>query len=143
MIIVLDTNVIVSGFLSAHHPSGNIVQMVAEGLLKLCYDGRILMEYREVLLRQKFGFDFRAVTGFLIQIKADGILVGPRPPEKSLPDPTDNPFLEAALAGQVECLVTGNRKHFPKSHCHGVLVVSPSEFLQHVGSKKRSGPFKA
>jgi len=39
-------------------------------------------------------------------------------------------FLEVALAGKAECLVTGNLKHFPKALCQGMNVFSPSHFLE-------------
>jgi predicted nucleic acid-binding protein len=46
-----------------------------------------------------------------------------------LPDPGDQPFLEVAVVGQAVCLVTGNHTHFPPKECHGVKVLSPSDFL--------------
>jgi hypothetical protein len=47
----------------------------------------------------------------------------------ALPDPGDEPFLEAALAGAAECLITGNLKDFPASARKGLAVLSPREFL--------------
>ncbi|MCK4447744.1 MAG: putative toxin-antitoxin system toxin component, PIN family, partial [Candidatus Marinimicrobia bacterium] len=46
----------------------------------------------------------------------------------SLPNPDDNPFLEVALAGNTEYLVTGNINHFPSNLCQGIKIVSPSNF---------------
>jgi predicted nucleic acid-binding protein len=46
-----------------------------------------------------------------------------------LPDSSDDPFLEAALASTADVLITGSRKHFPKKSCKGQKVVSPTEFL--------------
>ena len=46
-----------------------------------------------------------------------------------LPDPKDEAFLEIALAGGAEYLVTGNGSHFPETLCEGVRVVSPAGFL--------------
>ena len=65
MRVVLDTNVVVSGLLQALGPSGQIVRLVAEGELQVCYDVRILAEYREVLLRPKFRFEPGRVEAFL------------------------------------------------------------------------------
>ena len=45
-----------------------------------------------------------------------------------LPDPDDIPFLEVALTGRADALVTGNARHFHPSH--GVTVVSPSGLLK-------------
>ncbi len=128
MKVVLDTNVIVSGFLKPFSPSGSLVQFVAEGMLSLAYDARILAEYHEVLKRPKFGLEGRVVDDFLTLVQAEGYPVTARPLPHSLPDRSDEPFLEVALASQASALVTGNVKHFPPARCLGMAVLSPREF---------------
>ncbi len=130
MKIVLDTNVLVSGLLNPYGAAGQIVRMVAAGRLVLCFDARILGEYREVLLRPKFPFQASQVDVLLGQIDATGELVSAQPCSPPLPDPSDEPFLEAALAGRAEFLVTGNRRHFPARCRHGIRLATPAEFLQ-------------
>lgn len=130
MKIVLDTNILVSGLLQPFGPSGQIVSLVASGELILCHDPRILAEYRDVLLREKFRFDPDRVEALLDQIRACGILVMGRPLAVRLPDPDDQPFLEVALSGNVQCLVTGNGKHYPAETRQGVEVLSPREFIE-------------
>lgn len=130
MRVVIDTNVLVSGLLSPTGASGEIIRMAASGILELCYDARILSEYRNVLLRPKFSFEQARVGVLLDQIKACGRIVATAPLAKRLPDPTDEPFLEAALAEKVQCLVTRNLKHYPAKKREGVLVVLPAEFLE-------------
>ncbi len=56
MVIVLDTNVLVSGLLKGNSKPGVIVKLVAAGRIKLAYDARIIAEYRLVLRRPKFAF---------------------------------------------------------------------------------------
>ena len=126
MRVVLDTNVVVSGFLNPHGAPGTLVRLAASGELQLCYDSRILSEYREVLARPKFGLDPEALNDFLEQVEADGFPVDPAPLARRLPDPTDEPFLEAAVAGRAVCLVTGNLRHFPANRRCGVRVLSPA-----------------
>lgn len=130
MKVVLDTNVLVSGFINPYGPPGVLVGFAASGDLTLCYDARILAEYREVLLRPKFGFDARAVEDFLAQIEAEGEPVLAAPLPHNLPDRSDEPFLEAALSSRSECLVTGNREHFPARLCLGMKILSPAEFVE-------------
>src|SRR6185436_8842698 len=113
MKIVLDTNVIVSGLLQPFSSSGQIVRLVAAGELALCHDPRIFAEYQEVLRREKFGFDPERVDILLEEVRAGGIPVAARPPGIRLADSDDEPFLEVALAGGAQCLVTGNLKHYP------------------------------
>lgn len=137
MRIVLDTNVLVAGLLAAFGPCGEIVRMVSAGELVLLLDARILTEYEEVLGRQKFKFEKHKVDALLSYIEYCGTTVASSPLSQSLPDPDDEPFLEVALAAQAECLVTGNKVHYPADLCQGLSVFSPSEFLAFY--KKRSG----
>lgn len=129
MRIVLDTNVLVSGLLSPYGPSANIVRWVALGEPVLCYDARIFAEYREVLAREKLGFDPEQVADLLEQIRTDGYPVVARPLETRLPDPDDEAFLEVALTGSARFLVTRNLKHYPQEARQGVEVVPPARFV--------------
>jgi uncharacterized protein len=130
MKVVVDTNVIVSGLLAPYGPAGEIVRMVSAGHLILCYDARILAEYAEVLVRPKFPFERHVVADLLAQVRAAGIIVVTVPLRLRLPDPDDEMFLQAALAGGADCLITGNMKHYPAAARQGVKVVTPAEFLR-------------
>lgn len=130
MKVVLDTNVLVSGLLCPFGASGEIVRMVAGGILKLSYDARIISEYRNVLLRPKFSFNQIHVDYLLDQIEAEGEIVSGEPLQERLPDRSDEAFLETAIAGKVRCLITCNLKHYPVNKRRDISVVSPVEFLE-------------
>jgi uncharacterized protein len=129
MIVVLDTNVLVSALLQPQGPPGQIALWVAAGDPTLAYDSRILDEYREVLGRAKFRFDPDRVEALLEQILR-GTPVVARPLPGRLPDPDDEPFLEVALAAGARCLVTGNLQHYPAAVRQGMEVVTPREFIE-------------
>lgn len=129
MRVVLDTNVVVSGFLNPAGSPGMLVRLAAERILSVCYDARVLAEYREVLLRPKFELSARLVDPFLEQIEAEGFLAGAVPLPRALPDRDDEPFLEIAIAAQAP-LVTGNVRHFPSGSRAGAEVLSPAELLE-------------
>ena len=129
MIIVTDTNVLVSGLIKAYSTSAAIIRLILEGKIKLAYDLRIINEYRDVLNRNKFRFSSEQVEVILKQITEEGININASPLKESLPDIDDNPFLEVAITGSVKFLVTGNKKHFPQEICKGVKILSPSEFI--------------
>ncbi len=131
MKIVLDTNVLVSGLLTPFRSSGEIVRMISSGQLILCFDARILAEYRDVLHRPCFQFNKENISSPLDYIQYYGQAVPTQPLPKSLPDPDDEPFLEVAIAGKVKCLVTGNLAHFPISVRQGVKVLSPAQFIRY------------
>ncbi|MDY6822336.1 MAG: putative toxin-antitoxin system toxin component, PIN family [Thermodesulfobacteriota bacterium] len=130
MKIVLDTNVLVSGLLSPYGPAGEIVRLVSAGVLHVLYDARIFLEYRDVLSRPKFQFDMQQVNPFLDFMQQTGQVVAGAPLTQRLPDPDDEPFLEIALAAHAACLITGNKKHFPKPARQNTPVFSPSEFIE-------------
>jgi len=129
MIVVLDTNVLVSGILRLASDAGTILRLAAAGMIKLAYDQRIMVEYREVLSRPVFDFPPGFVNDLLLQFQADGLFVVATPLPFRLPDVSDAPFLEVALAGRVEAIVTGNKKHFAAGK-HPVPVLSPAELIR-------------
>ena len=97
MTIVLDTNVLVSGLIAPFGPPGDIVRLLASGAVRVCYDARILVEYREVLSRPAFGIATDRTASLLDQVESDGVLVTARPLAMRLPDPEDEMFLAVAL----------------------------------------------
>ena len=138
MIVVLDTNVLVSGLLSPFGPCADIVRMLTAEDLQLCVDARILDEYDEVLHRPRFGFELEKIQVLLDSIRYTGIVVPSRPLPSSLPDPDDEAFLQVAIGGDAACLVSGNTRHFPKPLRQGVEVFSPAEFLRDYAAKAAS-----
>lgn len=129
MRLVLDTNVLVSALLSPYRPPARVLDQLLQGSARLCYDARILGEYREVLARPKFGFENEAIVALVDYLEASGDLVAAQPLGLSLPDPADAMFLEVAVAARADCLVTGNLRHFPTDRRAGVRVVSPAELI--------------
>lgn len=130
MNIVLDTNVLASGLLTPFGPSGEIVRMVFAGELTLFIDARILSEYRNVLHRPKFKFNKDHINILLDFIGLYGHVVAGLPLKNRLPDPDDEPFLEVAIAGKARSLITGNIAHYPLSIREGIMIYSPSEFIE-------------
>ena len=103
--------------------------MIAAGSLSLLDDARIMAEYIQVLKRPKFSFSSEHIEKLLDQVKAAGVIVASAPFSVRLPDEEDEAFLEVALAGHAECLITGNLKHFPSAARQRMRVPTPTEFL--------------
>jgi putative PIN family toxin of toxin-antitoxin system len=134
MRVVIDTNVLVSGIINPHGGPGRIIDALLAEQLSLLFDDRTMGEYREVLMRPAFSFpredvetllDFIEFSGERISaVTAAGVI---------LPDADDLPFLEVAIAGSADALVTGNTKHFkPLRGSHQVRICSPADFLERV-----------
>ena len=131
MIVVLDTNVLVSGLMSPGNPPGRIMDLLRSGEISLVIDDRIFAEYAAVLGREYFRkyFSLAEKDTILDFIAHDSIRVLCTQPVDGLPDPDDACFLEVALAAQAP-LGTGNEKHYPSQRRQGVAVYSPAGFLQ-------------
>ncbi len=124
MLVVIDTNVLVSGFWSGDGVPAQIMALLLNGKIVPCYDERIMQEYEEVLLRPKFGFSVGEVRAVLSWIRYVGMVVVAIPSKCEFVDEADKKFYEVAKdSGAI--LITGNKKHFPKDP----KIVSPREFL--------------
>ncbi len=128
MRVVVDTNVLVSALLRPDSvPARAVAGLVARRAVFL-YDARIVEEYRAVLARPKFGaIGAEARAGLL------GALLG-GPPVAHVPawagpllDPDDRMFVEVALAGRADALVTGNLRDYPRDL--GFEVLPPATLL--------------
>jgi uncharacterized protein len=130
MIVVIDTNVFISGVIRPFSKPAAILRLAASGAIQPAYDVRLLSEYREVLRRPKFGFSSDAIEQLLFQIQEEGMAVVAAPLKFHLPDPDEEAFLEVALSARASALVTGNRRHFPKRIYEEVRILSSAEFLE-------------
>jgi len=141
---VIDTNVVVSAFLSVQNAS-NIEDSIPFKVLSLILDNKnkiipifndeILKEYREVLSRPFFKISKSVIGKFMNDIRSVGLYFEKAEIFEQLPDPKDVVFYQVVMEGkktQESYLVTGNQKHFPQKD----FVVTPTEFLNIVSEKK-------
>lgn len=125
MLVVVDTNILVSALWSRNGAPARAVGLVLSGQLTPCYDHRIMLEYRQVLQRPKFRFQPSEINALLAWIKQSGRSVVPAPVDIPFVDEADRKFYEVAkYCGAI--LITGNLKHFPNDGA----VMSVSDFLE-------------
>jgi putative PIN family toxin of toxin-antitoxin system len=129
---VIDTNVLVSGLLSPNGNEALIVLAIHQGLVRPCFSTAVLEEYAEVLARPKFGFPPDEIAAVVAMLHNGGELVVPQGSTPVLPDPSDAKFLYCAETAHAECLVTGNKRHFPQEACGAVRIVSAAELLDRI-----------
>ena len=124
MLVVVDTNILVSAFWSQNGNPVKIIGLIQNKVIIPCYDYRILQEYGEVLSRAKFGFDEWEINDFLSQIKDDGMSIVAKAVDMPFVDESDKKFYEVAKQCNAK-LITGNLKHFPSDN----FIISPADFL--------------
>ncbi|MBO4411127.1 MAG: putative toxin-antitoxin system toxin component, PIN family [Lachnospiraceae bacterium] len=130
---VIDTNVLVSALLSRDEESATVqvITKMLTGEIIPIYSSIIAKEYRDVLIRRKFGLSQEKVDYLIDAIERFGVSVEPTSSGIQLPDMSDVPFYEVVLEKRSDnaYLVTGNKRHFPKEP----FVVTPRELLNIIG----------
>jgi uncharacterized protein len=131
MLVVLDTNVVVSGLMSETGKPGRIIDLALENRFQVAYDDRILSEYEDVLARPELRIRparARAVIAHIEltgkQIEADVLQAD------GFQDSDDLPFAEVFITANAQALVTGNLRHFSPLIEKGLSVFSPAQFLE-------------
>jgi len=128
--IVIDTNIIVSAFIS---PKGNAERVLESVLpsksIMICYNEAIINEYIEVLGRDKFkrfGFDLKRekIDSVIKKIVETGSIVNATKSKIPFNDESDRIFYDTAKASNA-ILITGNIKDFPDEP----FILTPAEYI--------------
>ncbi|QTA38473.1 putative toxin-antitoxin system toxin component, PIN family [Thermosipho ferrireducens] len=125
--VVVDTNVIVSGLIKPNSTPAKILNLILSGEFTICADSRIISEYNEVLLRDKFSFPKDLINDFISYLKSVSILVSPPSLPIKLTDSGDLPFIEVAYYLNIP-IITGNTKHFKS--LKNIKIFTPDEFIK-------------
>jgi putative PIN family toxin of toxin-antitoxin system len=126
MKIVLDTNVIVSALLCPQSLPAKILGLILNGTIGIVYDNNVLVEYIDVLNREKFKINKESIKVVLEFMKSDGEYIISIPQNVRFTDEDDRIFYELYKSGEVDFLITGNIKHFPKEK----NILTPREFIE-------------
>jgi uncharacterized protein len=127
MRVVFDTNVFISGLNFGGKPA-IALQMAANAECTLVTSDDILLEIQDVLLR-KFLWSTKNVVATLAGIRELADVVRPDFTLTDCEDPDDNRILEAAVAGEVECIVSGDRHLLRMSMFRGIEIVNVNDFV--------------
>jgi putative PIN family toxin of toxin-antitoxin system len=132
---VLDTNIVVSSALG-----GALVLILEkwnEGKFTVIVTSDILSEYFEVLNRPKFRLKQETIdkiTRYLYQFSEFVV------PEERIrfveSDPDDDKFLEAAVAGQVDFIVSGDNHLRELKEFRSIPIISGREFINWLESNE-------
>jgi putative PIN family toxin of toxin-antitoxin system len=135
MRIVLDTNVLISGLISASDPSARAVDLWVEGAVQVVVSPPIVSEHFGVFLRPKFEATGtvggrQEVLERLISLPNTLVIV----PEGRVicvgEDPSDDRFLECAKAGRAGYIVSGDEHLLSLGVFEGIPIVNPGRFIE-------------
>lgn len=128
---VCDTNVIVSGLLWRRGTAGRAFALLTRHGSTLLMSEATLGELHRVLLRPKFDrFETRAVRlDFLNALMPLVELVPASAPIRACRDPGDDMFLEVAVHGSADALISGDEDLCVLHPFHGVPVLRPAQLM--------------
>ena len=127
---VLDTNVLVSGLGWPRSLPGRIVNWAVAGRFMLVTSEPLLDELRRVLAYPRLAGAI-GEPGELVRLVSEVAVVVEPDREVTVieHDPADNRVLEAAVAAQADCIVSGDADLLEIVSFEGVRIVSPREFI--------------
>ncbi len=128
MKVVIDTNVVVSAAFKNKGPEAVLRAVVAHPEWEWVVSTEILVEYREVLARPKFGLPPTLLREWITFLETATVLVEVPAGLAYPPDPTDAKFLACALAVKADWLVTGDRDFTQARKLLTTTILSVSQF---------------
>ena len=127
--VVLDTNVLISGILFGGNPR-QILELVIQGKIDAYISPAIFTEFREVLIRPKFGLTQEKCFSIAKEIEDIFCFVFPRiTVDLVKDDPEDNIILECALAAGVKYIITGDPHLLKLASFETIKIISPASFV--------------
>lgn len=135
MLVVFDTNILVSGLRSSLGASNALLQRAALGEFRIAVSTALTLEYADVLSRPGIlpGYAPEQVVAFLDSFCAVAreapIYFRWRP---FLPDPGDDLVFECALAAGATHIVTHNLRDFAGVPNFGISVMTAADFLRNL-----------
>lgn len=132
MRVVIDTNVFVSSFYGGK--PREIIERWKTGEITLCLSQDILDEYVEVL--QRLGLEDEDELAELLSLFAKGfnLLFTTKTPRLKVVrrDPSDDKFIECAVALKAEVIITGDRTLEAIKEYMEIRVFTPLQFLKRI-----------
>ncbi|MBS1263074.1 MAG: hypothetical protein MAG715_00242 [Methanonatronarchaeales archaeon] len=129
---VLDTNVLISGIIT-NGVSHSVLVRGFRGDYRIVASVEILGELQETLLKypEKFQMEKEEVQEEVETVEYYATFVNPTEEVREIrDDPSDNVFLEAAVAGNASYVVSGDRHLLELGRFRGTEVLTPGQFLK-------------
>ena len=134
MRVVFDANIFMSSLITKNGAPYKLMQLWREEKLTLLISEPIIDELDRVIHYPKLiklhGLSETEMAEFIQILRNEAVMVSPQETISVSSDESDNRYIECAVAGQAEYLVTGDKKHLlPIRDYEGIKIVPPSLFL--------------
>jgi len=134
---VLDTNVLISGVIATGVPHDLLVRGFDQEY-QIVVSVETLTEFRETLLKypERFQMSEAEVQQEVETVRYFAEFVDPDEEITAVrPDPDDDKFLEAAVAGAVDYLVSGDSHLLDLESFRGIDIVEPRTFYERLSTQ--------
>jgi putative PIN family toxin of toxin-antitoxin system len=134
MRIVIDTNIVVSAFVFGGVVKRKLEHILADERVQIVTSLVMNAELQKVLFREEF-FQFQShevLESLLDNFLADALIIPITTTFTDCRDPKDNQFLDAAVNGQADYLITGDADLLTLHPFHGVKILTITDFVQQV-----------
>jgi putative PIN family toxin of toxin-antitoxin system len=134
--IVIDTNVLVTALRSSRGASYKLLTMLNDTRWQLNISTTLILEYEEILKREQDRLNLNdqdidnLIEGICTIANQRSIFYLWRPVAK---DPDDDFLIDLAVECQASFIITYNRKDLEAAEKFGVKLLTPKQFLQHIG----------
>jgi putative PIN family toxin of toxin-antitoxin system len=127
---VLDTNMIVSGLMSAVSAPGQALDK-AIGVGRPLLSGPVVIELVDILGRARLDryVSREKRARFLMTLPRKAVFPSITASFQVCRDPKDDKFLDLAVVGAATCLITGDADLLVLDPFHGIPIVTPRRFL--------------
>jgi len=133
MRVVVDVNILVRALIKPDGTVGPILQRLRDGAFTLLYSESILEELLDVLsrprIRAKYQLEDDDIETVLLLVLLRGEPVTPSRRVTACRDPLDNKFLEVAVAGEADVVVSGDQDLLVLNPFEGIQIVTAATFL--------------
>jgi putative PIN family toxin of toxin-antitoxin system len=127
--VVLDTNIFV--FMAMGGQVGKINDKWRAGKFILVVSENIVSEYLNVLQRPKLHLKSRTIATIVNRIYRKAEFVTPEEHVFAVQaDPTDNKFIEAAIAGKAEHIVSGDKHLLDLKEFQSIPIITARKFIE-------------
>lgn len=130
MKIILDTNVFISGIFFSGPPS-QILQAWQKKSFQIVLSEQILNEYQRVAEELSYKYPQVDIAPIIELVTIHGQLIDTKGINISIcEDPDDDKFIECAIAGKCDIIVSGDKHLLKLTGYKGIKILRPREFVE-------------
>jgi putative PIN family toxin of toxin-antitoxin system len=128
MKVVIDTNVLISGIFWKGQPN-KVLSQWKQGKITPVVSADMISEFTRVMNDFKIQLPQSMIRQWTNLILRNSIMVEPKEKISVVKDdPDDNMFIEAAVAGDAEYIISQDKHLLKLKSCKGIKIVKPEEF---------------